>query len=219
MKIKDRAKPKLPPVAPGVYLAVCVHSIDLGEQMCEYKGSKTYNNQVQLVFELAGETVEIDGKPEPRTLSRTFNVTRSKNGGLRKFIQSWLGQTFSDDAFSEFDPNSLVGLPVQVSVVLNESGEYANIDAAMQLPKGMPAPNHSMPLIRYDMEPWDDASFNALPEWAQNKIKKSSQYAKLHAPDTVIDITPPAPQPAPQPVIDITDAVLGSSPSQEVVPF
>lgn len=26
LKVKDRAKPKLPPVEPGVYLAVCVGS-------------------------------------------------------------------------------------------------------------------------------------------------------------------------------------------------
>lgn len=29
MKVKDRARPKIPPVEPGVYVAVCVYSIDL----------------------------------------------------------------------------------------------------------------------------------------------------------------------------------------------
>ena len=32
LKVKDRAKPKLPPVEPGVYMAVCVGVIDLVEQ-------------------------------------------------------------------------------------------------------------------------------------------------------------------------------------------
>ena len=27
LKVKDRAKPKLPPVEPGVYMAVCVKSL------------------------------------------------------------------------------------------------------------------------------------------------------------------------------------------------
>lgn len=189
MKIKDRAKPKLPPVEPGVYIAVCVHSIDLGEQLCEYEDKgKSYNNQVQLVFELIGESIEIDGKREPRTLSRTLNVTRSKNGGLRKFVQSWLGKTFSDEAFAEFDTNDLVGMPAQLSVILNESGEYANIDTIMQLPKGMPAPPPVSPLIRYDMEPWDDAGFAQLPDWAKEKVKKSTQYQKLHVPTDPVDV-------------------------------
>lgn len=189
MKVKNRAKPKLPPVEPGVYIAVCVYSIDLGEQLCEYKDKgKSYNNQVQLVFELTGETIEIDGKQEPRTLSRTFNFAQSKNSGLRKFIQSWLGKTFSDEAFAEFDTNDLVGMPAQLSVILNESGEYANIDTIMQLPKGMPAPKATLPLIRFDMEPWDDAVFSLLPDWAQEKVKKSTQYQKLHVPTDTVDI-------------------------------
>lgn len=188
MKVKDRAKPKLPPVEPGVYMAVCVYSIDLGEQLCEYKDKgKSYNNQVQLVFELTGETVEIDGKQEPRTLSRTFNFAQSKNSGLRKFVQSWFGKQLSDEAFAEFDTNDLVGMPAQLSVILNESGEYANIDGIMQLPKGMSAPAPTLPLIRFDMDPWSDAVFAQLPEWAQEKVKKSTQYQKLHAPDNAVD--------------------------------
>lgn len=189
MKVKDRAKPKIPPVEPGVYIAVCVYSIDLGEQLCEYKDkSKSYNNQVQLGFELIGETVEIDGKQEPRTLSRTLNFTRSQNGGLRKFVQSWLGKTFSDDAFAEFDTNDLVGLPAQLSVILNESGEYANIDTIMQLPKGMPAPQATLPLIRFDLEPWNADAFEQLPDWAKEKVKKSTQYQKLHVPTDSVDV-------------------------------
>ena len=35
MKIKDRAKPALPPVPAGQYLAVCVGVYDLGEQYSE----------------------------------------------------------------------------------------------------------------------------------------------------------------------------------------
>lgn len=189
MKVKDRAKPKIPPVEPGVYVAVCVYSIDLGEQLCEYKDkSKSYNNQVQLGFELIGETVEIDGKQEPRTLSRTLNFARSKNSSLRKFVQSWLGKTFSDEAFDEFDTNDLVGMPAQLSVILNESGDYSNIDTIMQLPKGMPAPQATQPLIRFDIEPWDDTAFEQLPDWAKEKVKKSTQYQKLHVPTDSVDV-------------------------------
>lgn len=191
MKVKNRAKPNLPPVEPGVYLAVCIHSIDLGEQLCEYKDKgKRYNNQVQLVFELAGETIEVDGARVARTLSRTFNFTRGKNGGLRKFVQSWLGKQFSDETFGEFDTNDLVGMPAQLSVILSESGEYANIDTIMALPKGLPAPKPTLPLIRFDLEPWDDAAFAALPDWAQEKIKKSTQYQKGHLPAETVDFPP-----------------------------
>ena len=56
-KIKDRAKPKTPPVEPGVYLSVCVGYIDLGEQYSEK--FKSYSNKVKFVWALPGETIEI----------------------------------------------------------------------------------------------------------------------------------------------------------------
>lgn len=189
MKIKNRAKPKTPPVEPGIYIAVCVHSIDLGEQLIEKKGeAPRLNNQVTLTFELVGETMEVDGKTRARDLSRTFNVCYSKNGALRKFVQSWLGKAFSDEAFAEFDTNDLVGRAAQLSVIHSENGEYANIDAALPLPKGMPAPKATLPLIRFDLEPWDAAAFQALPDWARDRVKRSTQYQEDHVPTGAVDV-------------------------------
>ena len=47
MKVKDRAKPKVPTVEPGVYFAVCIGVIDLGEQYSEK--FKNFSNRVQFV--------------------------------------------------------------------------------------------------------------------------------------------------------------------------
>lgn len=189
MKIRNRAKPKVPPVEPGVYFAVCVHSIDLGEQMREEKGkAAVFENKVSLTFELAGETVEVNGETKPRDLSRTFNVCYGKNGALRKFVQSWLGKTFSDEAFADFDTNDLVGRAAQLSVVHSENGEYANIDAVLPMPKGIAAPKATLPLIRFDLEPWDPAAFEALPDWAKDRVKRSTQYQDKHLPDDKVDL-------------------------------
>ena len=76
MKIKDRAKPKAPPVEPGAYPAVCIGVIDLGEQYSEK--FKNYSNKVQIVWELPTETIEVDGKQEPRQLSKDFTISASK---------------------------------------------------------------------------------------------------------------------------------------------
>lgn len=192
MKIKDRAKPKLPPVPGGTYLAVCVYSIDIGEQICEFKDKgKSYNNQVMLGFELNGVTVEIDGKTEPRVLGRTFNVATSKNAALRKFVSAWKAKEYTDDEFNELDTSDLVGEPAMLNVVLNETGEYANIESIMQIPNGFPKPSATSPLIRFDMSPWNQAAFDELPEWIQEKIKKSTQYQKDHAPATPIEVKAP----------------------------
>ena len=191
MKIKPGVKPSLPPVPGGTYLAVCVYSIAIGEQLCEFKDKgQSYNKQVMLGFELQGITVEIDGKQEPRTLGRTFNIAKSKNAALRKFVGAWEAKEYTDEEFLELDTNDLVGKPAMLNVVLNESGEYSNIESIMQIPMGFPVPQPTLPLIRFDMEPWDQAAFEKLPEWAQERIKKSTEWQKEHAPTDAIAATP-----------------------------
>lgn len=179
MKIKDRAKPKAPPVEPGVYMAVCVGVIDLGEQYSEK--FKNYSNKVKFVWALPGETIEVEGKQEERQLSKEFTFSVSKKGGLRAFLESWNSRTYSDDEFGELDVFGQLGKACQLQVVLNDTKEYSNVANLMPLPKGMPVPTSKTAYITWDMEAWDDAAFEKLPAWTQEQIKKSTQYQKEHA--------------------------------------
>lgn len=192
MKIKDRAKPKTPPVEPGVYMAVCVGVIDLGEQYSEK--FKNYSNKVKIIWAIPSETIEVDGKMEERQLSKEFTYSLSKKGNLRNFLESWLGRSYTDDEFGEFNMLTLLGLPCQLQVVLNETGEYSNVANLMQLPKGMPAPTTKTAYVSWDMDHWDETAFKQLPEWTQEQIKKSTQYQKEHVPVTDVTISqePPA---------------------------
>ena len=189
MKIKDRAKPKVPPVEPGVYMAVCVGVIDLGEQYSEM--FKNYSNKCMIVWELPGETSEIDGEQKPRQLSKEFTIASSNKSNLRKFIESWNGKTYSDEEFINIELFDQIGKPCQLNVVLNSTGEYANVDNIMPIPRGFPAPTTETPPIKWDIEAWNDEVFNTLPEWIQEKIKKSTQYQKDHAPETPVEVKVP----------------------------
>lgn len=189
-KVKDRAKPSIPPVAPGTYTAICVGSIDIGEQLVKFKEKSNYTNQIVYTFELVGEKIEVDGVQQPRTLSRTFTFARSEKSGLRKFVESWQGKKFSNEEFGEFDTNDMVGKEAMIGVVLNDTGEYANIDTIMGLPKGMSAGKPESDLIRFDIDPWNQEAFEKLPEWAQERVKKSTQWQKDHAPETTVEVKP-----------------------------
>lgn len=186
MKIKDRAKPALPPVPAGQYLAVCVGVFDLGEQYSEKY--KTYSPKIMITFDIPSVTIEVDGKQEPRQLSREFTISGKSNSNLRSFISSWNGVQYSDEAFGEFDPLTHVGKPAMISVVLNDTGEYANIDTIMPLFPGLPAPTTATAMQTWDMDAWNDEGFEKLPAWVQEKIKKSTQYQKLHAPADTIEV-------------------------------
>lgn len=187
MKIKDRAKPKTPPVEPGVYMAVCVGVIDLGEQYSETY--KSYSNKVKFVWALPSETIEIDGKTEERQLSREFTVATKKNSKLRNFLSGWNSKNYSDEEYMELEMFDQIGKPCQLNVVLNDTGEYANVDSIMPIPKGFPAPVSKTDFFSWDMDHWDDAAFDKLPPWVQEQIKKSTQYQKEHAPDSSVEIT------------------------------
>lgn len=189
MKIKDKVKPKTPPLSPGVYLAICIGVIDLGEQYSEK--FKNYSKKVQIVWEIPSETIEVDGKQEPRQLSKDFTFSSSAKGNLRAFISSWNSKQYSDDEFPELDLFGQIGKPCQLNVVLNSTGEYSNIDNIMPLPKGFPAPTSNTAPIMWDIDEWNDELFASLPEWVQEKIKKSTEYQKNHAPVTTVEVKAP----------------------------
>ena len=186
MKIKDRAKPKAPPVEPGVYMAVCVGVVDLGEQYSEK--FKNYANKVKFVWALPGETIEIEGKQEERQLSKEFTISASKKANLRSFLGSWNSKSYTDEDFMELDLFEQIGKSCQLNVVLNDTGEYANVESIMPLPKGFPAPTTKTAFFTWDMENWDDAVFDALPDWTRDQIMKSTQYQKSHAPETEVKV-------------------------------
>lgn len=186
MKVRDRAKPKTPPVEPGVYMAICIGCVDLGEQYNET--FKNHSNKCLYIFELIGETIEVDGEMKPRQLSKEFAISSSSKSNLRKFIESWNGKSYTDDDFMELDLFDQIGKSCQLNVVLNDTKEYANIDNLMPLPRGVPAFTTETAPVRWDMSAWDDEVFKTLPEWIQDKIKKSTEYAADHAPETVIEV-------------------------------
>lgn len=188
MKIKDRARPKVPPVEPGVYMAICVGVIDLGEQYSEK--FKNYAPKLRIVWELVGETVEVDGEQKPRQLSKEFTFSSNKKSNLRAFLTSWNGKVYSDEEFADFELFDQIGKACQLQVVLNDTGEYANIDSIMAIPKGFPIPTTDTKPIVWDMDNWDDEVFATLPEWTQEQIKKSTQYQKAHAPTDELEIKP-----------------------------
>lgn len=150
------------------------------------------SEKLMITFDLPSVTIEVEGKQEPRQLSREFTISGKNNSKLRAFISSWNGVQYSDEAFGEFDPLTQIGKPAMINVLLNETGEYANIDSIMPLFPGLPVPTTSTKLQTWDMDTWDDNAFAELPGWVQEKIKKSSQYQKEHAPDTTVAVTSPA---------------------------
>lgn len=207
MKLGSRKKPAIPPVEPGLYPAVCIGVVDLGEQETSFNGKTRYINQLQLTFELPYELIEVDGEMQPRWLSRRFTLSSSSKGSLRPFIETWLGRKFSDEAANDFEIFGLLGRPASLTVVHSEDGQYANISSAAPLMKGMEAPQAKSELFLFDVDEWDDEAFGKLPEYLQELIQNSTQYKAAHLPSDEVSV-------------EAAEAAAGAAAAKEgVIPF
>lgn len=185
MRLKDKARPSVPPIETGVYFAVCTIVADLGDQYSEKY--KNVNRQLVLGFDIPSETVEIDGEQKPRQLSRRFTFSYTKKSNLFKTLSGWLGIT-SEDEIADFDLFELAGKGCQVQVTVNENNKN-NVNALLALPRGVPAPVSSNPIVTYDVDEdgFDGQRWDALPEWIRNAVMQSEQY-KEFAPDQPLDM-------------------------------
>ena len=191
MKLKSVMKPRVPLVEGGSYLAVCVGVLAVGEQYVDrsaFGGRSAYESQIVFVFDFPTEIGE-DGKP--KQLNKDVNATSAPNGSLNAILKAWNTRDYSREQLEEADLSEQLGKPCQVTVSVSESG-YSRISGIAAIPKGIPAPTTNTPLILFSVEDWDDAAFDALPEWAQNKIKNSTQYQKEHVPQTDVTVQQPA---------------------------
>ena len=195
LKIKKKSGPSVPPMEAGTYAAVCVGIVDLGEQYSET--FKKYNDKVLIIWEIPSQTVEIDGENKPRWISRDFSASLSEKSNLYQTLVSWRGKAFTEseltedeNGFMQFSVLDMLGTGCFLQVIVEEkdSGSYNRITSVISLPVGIPAPTTETPLIAFDIDAWDDEVFNSLPGWIQDRIKKSTQYQKLHLPADSVDV-------------------------------
>jgi hypothetical protein len=173
-----------PPVLdPDVYRARVVQVIDLGLQAQRpYQGKdKPPANEIMLTYELSDEFMkDEDGEDiedKPRWLSETL-----------PFYGLFADKAKSTLRYHAFDPeenfggdfSKCVGVPVNVTVVNNASGDmvYNNVGnvAPMSPKKAATCPELVNPAKVFDLDNPDMEVFGALPEWLREKIKSNLNF-------------------------------------------
>ena len=137
-----------------------------------------------LLFEISGETVNVDGEDKPRWLSREYTASLNEKAALYKHLVAWRSRDFTEGELDTdgggFDIESMLGKPCMLTVIVKDgdNGAYNRIENIAALPKGVPAPTTEQELLAYDIDERDEEVFAKLPEWIQGKIKKSTQFAE-----------------------------------------
>ena len=190
----------------GVYSAVCVRLINMGMQETSY-GLK---HQVHLAFEI-DEKME-DGRPF--LMMQNYTMSLNEKARLRLDLQAWRGRAFSAEELKGFDLKSVLGKPLQVSVVHSADGQYANIGSMMPLGRGMQSLTASGGLIYINSLPEDNSGFELLSEKMKDRVQKGLSVLKAQsapAPQSFQappQVTPaPVAAPAPAPISDFDDEI------------
>lgn len=168
----------------GVYSAVCTRLINMGMQETSY-GLK---HQIHLAFEI-DEQME-DGRPF--LMMQNYTLSLNEKARLRIDLQAWRGRAFTAEELKGFDLKTVLGKPLQISVVHSADGQYANIGSMMPLGRGMQPLAPSGDLIYINSLPEDNAGFELLSERMKDRVHKGLSLLNASAPA-------PAPAPAPQP--------------------
>lgn len=201
MSLRAKRKPvsDIPPLDGGTYMGVCVAVIDLGQQYKQYEKQKQgrYVEQCLFIFEIPSERVQVDGQDKPRWLSsKRFTVSLHERSALFQLLTSWRGKALSeaelDPAGEGFDLMQMAGQGAMLSVSVNEKddGSRSNkIEAVTGFPKGIAPPKPESEILVFDADDPDMEVFAKLPEWIQDAIRKSTQFAD-NPPEEKVDLPP-----------------------------
>lgn len=176
----------------GVYRAVCSRLLNMGIQETNY-GEK---HQIHLAFEIDENMA--DGRPF--MMMQNYTVSLNSKSRLRKDLEAWRGRAFTGEELQGFDLKTVLGKPLQISVVHSEDGKYANIGAMMPLGRGQEPLTPSGDLLYINSLPEDNASFEMLSERMKDRVSLGLDRMNQTAPPMSVHPDPMPAQPKPTPV-------------------
>jgi hypothetical protein len=169
----------------GTHIARCIRIIDIGTQKGEYQGDQTFKRQLIVVWELPGELMTAgDFAGKPFTVSKFYTASLHEKAGLRKDLAAWRTRDFTEEELKGFETKALLGKPCMISLGLSEKGK-AKVNAVMALPKGTAVSAQVNPSLNFDLDDFNEATFNALSDGYNKLIMASPEFHKIRNPHPV----------------------------------
>lgn len=170
------------------------HFIDIGTQKTVFNGDEKHMHKVLYGFTLVNTEesglAEFGLEKAPFVVWQRYTFSMSEKANLRKFLEDWRGQKFTDEEAGKFD----VVVPVEkavagyMNIVHNPARDgstkvYANIGGVGKLPKGMTAQPLPADPVVFDLDKpnWDvfetfsdnlKKTIQASPEYQQSKTSR-----------------------------------------------
>lgn len=179
LEIKGEVK-NFKPAPAGNHVAICVGVAMIGTVKESFNGKDKMMLKVAIMFELCGTKQENSDKPF--VMTETYTLSMGSTANLRKMLESWRGEKFTDKEAENFNIVKVAGAPCLCCVVKDtkDGKERTKISAITPLPTGTPVPAKVNELTVYQTRtPFMKAEFDRLPKWIQTKIEGSEEFKKL----------------------------------------
>jgi hypothetical protein len=198
LTISESAKQERKLPEAGATVGVLYSLVDLGHQETNFDNQKKWTPKVRLTFELPDQTDEFEvvenGKTtkvsKPMVVSIEQTRSLGEKASLRKLLEQWRGQTFTSKELQAFSLKNLLGKPAMLTLIHKTSQQgrqYCAIAGASKLPKGMKAPaTTTNDQLYYEIEQGEAGQFNDMPDWLQEKIRASKEFATAAGKSTAI---------------------------------
>ncbi len=186
---------------PGSFAAICYKIIDIGTHTDDFQGKTRTKREMIVGWELE-EKME-DGKPF--VTSQFFSMSLHEKSNLRKALEAWGGQAMTAEQVDNFDPKKMLGRVCLLNLIKNKAGKVV-VGSVSKLPKSMAIPVQVNPNVYFDLDAFDQATFDAFSDGMKRLIVGSAEYIAMQQ-------TPKAPPPPPDP------GATGSKPPDDDIPF
>jgi hypothetical protein len=178
-------------VEPGTYAARCYSMIEIGTIVEEYLGQSKRMHKVMITWELPTE-LEVfheEKGEEPYVVSKTYTLSMHEKATLRRDLESWRGQGFTEKEAEAFDITVLMGKPCMLSIIhrpgkTDPTKTYVEIASISKMPKGLECPPQINPTRILSFDSWDAELFDSLSDYLKEKIKSSEEYKQMDSGTT-----------------------------------
>lgn len=183
-------------VPSGNHVARCYSMVEMGTITSEYMGEEKSLKKVRVTWELPfkKKVFKQENGEQPYSISKEYTLSMYEKANLRKDLESWRGQGFTEDQAKSFDISKLLGKPCMINVIHKDSkkgNKYAQVSSITPIPDGMTCPAQINPTFELSYSDWSDDKFNSLPEWIRKEMETTPEFRMISTGggDVKADIT------------------------------
>lgn len=149
------------------------------QQVSEYKGKKSMQTKVILMFEIDQRFTDGEFLGKRMLHSIWFTLSIGEKSNMRPFLVSWRGRDFNPEEEVQFDISKLIGINAFAQFILKtkqDGGKKITISSIRRIPKGDPTTPMTPELPR-----------DYCPDWVKLAMGVTGDEHPVSSPDSMGD--------------------------------